>query len=244
LLIPRNRERVQLLSTMHTAFERGRARANPVGAQQKKNRSFFRLPALRYALAAVCLIIVCGIAWRLLPGRAREDALQAAHTPPSDTLQPQPTLAPAPPTPAPTATNDGSSTVNSNAVPQISPQTDKPVPPPRAAARPVVATLLLTPGVTRSESSASELILPAKAQAAHLKLTLETNDHARYRAVLSDENGAPVWTSGALKASGQIITLDIPRRFLREGDYLINLSGLTAGGNTAVASYSFRIRTP
>ena len=87
-------------------------------------------------------------------------------------------------------------------------------------------------------------MLPAKAQAAQINLILETNGYTRYRAVLSDEDSIPVWTSGALKARGQTIPLNIPRRFLREGDYLLNLSGLTAGAGTTVATYSFRVRTP
>ena len=250
LLVPRNRERVRLLSNMHAAFERAQATPAPVPAHQKKDRSFFRLPALRYALAAACLVLMCGIVWRLLPGRTREDSLQANNTPRSDTAQPTPPHVPAPANPAlaadgQTATEGGGHpAVNSNAVPQTPPLKDRAAPP-RAAARPFVATLLLTPGATRSEGSASELILPAKAQAARIKLVLETGGHARYRAVLSDEDGAPVWTSGALKARGQIITLNIPRRFLREGDHLINLSGYDAAGSgTRVANYSFRIRTP
>jgi anti-sigma factor RsiW len=249
LLVPRNRERLKLLSTMHTAFERGQVKPDTVSEHQKKDRSFFRLTALRYALAA-CLVLMCGIVWWLLPGRTREDSLQANNTPHSGTAQPTPPLGPAAPADPALVANkqqaaEGSSSppVNNNAVPQTSPLKDRTVPP-RAVARPFVATLLLTPGATRSESSVSELILPAKAQAAQIKLVLETDDHTRYRAVLSDEDGAPVWTSGALKARSQTITLNIPRRFLREGDYLINLSGQTAGNGTRVADYSFRIRTP
>lgn len=244
LLVPGNRERVQLLSTMRTAVERGQARGDPVFAQQKKDRRFFRLPALRYALAAACLVFVCGIVWRLLPERTREDSLQANNTPHSDTAQPSPTPETARTVNEQPVTKGSGPPVNSNAVPQTSSLNEKTEAPPRAAARPFVATLLLTPGATRSESSVSELILPAKAQAAQIKLVLETNNHTRYRAVLSDEDSAPVWRSSALKVRGQTITLNIPRRFLREGDYLLNLSGLTAGTSTGVATYSFRIRTP
>ncbi len=248
LLVPRNRERVKLLSAMHTAFERAQAKPDPVLAQQKKDRSFFRLPFLRYALAA-CLVLMCGIVWWLLPGRTREDSLQADNTPHSNIAQTTPTPEPAPTNPAlaankqPPAEGGDPPGNNSNAVPQTSPLKDKTAQP-RDAARPLVATLLLAPGATRSESSVSELILPAKAQAAQIKLVLETNDHTRYRAILSDEDGAQVWTSSALKARGQTVTLNIPRRFLREGDYLINLSGQTAGSSARVGNYSFRIRTP
>lgn len=240
LLVPRNRERVKLLSAMRTAVERGQARADAVFAQQKKDRSFFRRPTWRYALAAACLLLVCGIVWRLLPGRTREDALHANNPSHSNTAQPSPTPETARTVNEQPATKGSDSPVNRNAVSRNTALKEKTA----APTRPFVATLLLTPGATRSESSVAELILPAKAQAAQIKLVLETNDYTRYRAVLSNEDGVPVWTSGALKVRGQTITLNIPRRFLREGDYLLNLSSLTAGTSTGVANYSFRIRTP
>jgi anti-sigma factor RsiW len=248
LLVPRNRERVQLLSVMQTAFERGQARADPAFARQKKDSSFFRSQALRYALAAACLVLVCGVVWWLLPNRAREDSLQANSAPSSNSGVQTPTPEAAPTIPS-LATNNqpmtNGSNSSANAVPQNSPSNNKTdAPPPPRPARPFVATLLLTPGATRGEGSASELILPARAQAARIRLVLETDDYTRYRAVLSDEDGATVWTSGTLKARGQSVTLNIPRRFLREGDYLLKLSGLTASDSTGVADYSFRIRTP
>lgn len=250
LLVPGNRERVRLLSAIRAAVDRGQARAQPSLAQQRKDRSFFRLPALRYALAVACLFLMFGIVWWLLPGREREESLQANNlqannTPSSHTAQLPPTPETARTVNEQPATKGSDPSVNSNAVPQTSLPNDKRVATKRRADAPLfVASLLLTPGATRSEGAVSELILPAKAQWAQIKLVLETNDYTRYRAVLSDEDGAPVWTSGAHKVRGQIITLNIPRRFLREGDYLINLSGLTAGASTGVANYSFRISTP
>jgi hypothetical protein len=96
----------------------------------------------------------------------------------------------------------------------------------------------------RSEGRVPELSLPATARAAQFKLLLETDDYARYRAVLTDEDGAPIWKSGPLKARAQAVKLNIPGRVLREGDYFLRLMGLDANTSAPVAEYSFRIRQP
>jgi hypothetical protein len=250
LLVPRNRERARLLLTMQTAFaQRTHATAEP--ARQTKFRNFFQPRIWRYALLAACLILVCGIGWWLLRGREQGD-LRADKTPrPNINASPEKRQQPAPPKPEPTLNahpspaNENGSNVNHGAdKPKSSPLNDETAPPHRAVTQPFVATLVLSAGATRSEGRVPELSLPAGAQAAQIKLMLETNDYMGYRAVLTDEDGAPIWTSGALKAREQTVTLNIPARVLREGDYFLKLNGLDANTSAPVAEYSFRVRTP
>ncbi len=248
LLVPRNRERAQFLRTMQTAFaQHTHTTTEPV--RQTKFRKFFQPQFWRYALLAACLILACGLGWWLLRGRERE-TLQANKAPqPVITVPKKKTEEPAPSKQDSTAhaptNNDNSSNGNhSPETPKNSPPNDDTAPPHRAATQPFIATLVLSAGATRSQGRIPELSLPAGAQAAQLRLMLETNDYAGYRAVLTDEDGAPVWTSGTLKAVEHTVTLNIPVRFLREADYFLKLSGLDANTSAPVAEYSFRVRTP
>lgn len=249
LLSTRNQERVRLLRTMHAAFENARPTCEP--EPQTIFGRFFGQPFWRYALPlASCLILVLGLGWWWLRGRER-DSLQAGQGARPDLSVPREKPQPVSPNPEPTlnvlppAPNaDGSNNKRRTQAPPETPSGGDPAPPPRRATpQPFIATLTLSTVATRSEGRVPELRLPAAAQAARLKLTLETNDHARYRAVLTDEDGAAVWTSGTLKAVGQIVTLEVPARYLREGDYFLKL--LDPGANTSApaAEYSFRVRT-
>ncbi|MBC7910249.1 MAG: zf-HC2 domain-containing protein [Pyrinomonadaceae bacterium] len=247
LLVPRNRERARLLRTMQTAFaQRTHAPAEPT--RQTKFRNFFQPRVWRYALLAACLIVACGFGWWLLRGREQGD-LQVKKAPqPVIAVPPEKRQQPAPsnsPLMAHPPKNDNGSNINHGSdKPQSSPLNDETAPPHRAATQPFIATLILSAGATRSEGRVPELSLPAGAQAAQIKLMLETNDYAGYRAVLTDEDGAPIWTSGALKAREQTVTLNLPARFLREGDYFLKLNGLEANTSAPAAEYSFRVRTP
>ena len=250
LVVPRNRERARLLRTMQTAFERTHATAAEP-ERQTFFRKFFQPQFWRYALpAAAFLFLVCGLGWWLLRGR-EQGALQADKTPrpditaPPQKRQPPPQSSPEPSRNAhPQKDGDNPNVNHSPDAPKNSQPDNDAAPPHRSALPPVIATLVLSASVTRSEGRVPELSLPAEAQAAQVKLVLDTNDYAGYRAVLSDEDGVPVWTSGTLKARNQIIMLNIPRRFLREGDYFLKLSGLEANTSAPVAEHSFRVRTP
>lgn len=249
LLVPRNRERAQLLRTMQTAFANAQTTAEPASATPKKSSGFFQMQSWRYALAAACLVLACGLAWWLLRSRARESSLQARNPSRSHNAQPEKTQEPALNHSTPTSnqqnTNGDNPASNQNTAPSNSqtPSNNTPAPPtPRPAAQPFFATLLLSAGASRSEGSASELNLLAGAQAARIGLILETAGYTRYRAVLRNENGALVWQSGPLKASGQTVTLNIPRRYLLDGDYVIKLSGLAADDSQAAGTYTFRVK--
>jgi hypothetical protein len=112
-------------------------------------------------------------------------------------------------------------------------------------ARPVTATFILTPGLSRDAGSARNLIIPPGTTQIQLRLPLEqgmSTDFKNYRVLLSLAEGASVW-SGAVKPAGdRTLVMNLPARLFRRGDYVIELKGVTAGGNTEpVAEYSFRI---
>lgn len=250
LRVPRNLERARFLRTMQAAFERGQQMPSVAAVERQAiRRGFFQSPFWRYALVATCLVLAGAFVWWvLMRGRTSEAPLlanQATPLPPANTA-PQATNTPNPATlnENKSATNSNSAINNNAAPPPDSSPRDKPAPRPRPAAQPFVATLLLTPGATRSEGPMPELIVPARAQGAQIKLVLEMDVYPNYRAVLSDENGAPVWASGILKARGQTVTLNIPRRFLLQGDYFIKLSGVSGTSSIPAADYSLRISTP
>jgi hypothetical protein len=51
-----------------------------------------------------------------------------------------------------------------------------------------------------------------------------------------------VWSGAVRPAGDRTLVMNLPARLFRRGDYVLELKGVTASGDTeAVAEYSFRI---
>lgn len=224
LMVPRNRERVQMLRTMKVAFERR------VENPRSRSASWFGHPLWRIAFGVAALLLVVGIGWWLLRGPGQRNSIQVKG--------PGAPINAPPPAPNGTSGNDRPSSPNSPGTVNINTEpTPTPTPPT------VYATLLLLPGGTRSGGGLSQLNLRANVTNVQVKLTLETSDYAKYRAMIYDENGGRVWQSGILSDRDLIVTLYFPRRILRDGDYRIGLDGIADDVKTPVANYSFRVKS-
>lgn len=112
-----------------------------------------------------------------------------------------------------------------------------------------VASILLTPGVTRDETgdAVKKVPVPRGARQIPLQLDLAANDYPSYMAVLKTVGGQKELLSRKMlraHASGGRITvsLSLPAKLLSRGDYQIELSGRTSTGEyEGIDTYNFRV---
>lgn len=111
--------------------------------------------------------------------------------------------------------------------------------------QPLIASLVLTPGLVREGGEAKKLVL-AGASLVRLQLTLEKDDYRSYRASIRTVEGGEIWNQRVLKAqstkSGKAVVLRLSAALLTEGDYLLTLSGVTAEGDVEdIGNYYVRV---
>ena len=207
-----------------------------------------RAPALRYALAALLLCAALGGAWLLFKRAGPAMPERAAVTPPppapesvaerqpDEGTRPRPAEtrpgdvadAPAPPaaTPTPRRAQEPDTAVNRGAG-------SPPASTPRAAG---VASILLTPVLTRGDGRSNTLLVGPDTVTARLRLSFKGGGYRRYVAVLQTVEGGRVWRGAAPRAeasgAGEVVVVNVPASVLRRKDYIVTLSGVTAGGET------------
>jgi hypothetical protein len=96
---------------------------------------------------------------------------------------------------------------------------------------PLVASLVLLPGLSRAESRREQLVLNPSAQIAHIEIQLEPGDnYPRFRAELRTLRGEEVLIRGSLPrrraTAGYSVSFDVPASALAEGQYELALKGL------------------
>jgi len=120
-----------------------------------------------------------------------------------------------------------------------------------SARRELTVSALLIPGLSRGageHNTSGRLEIPAAASWVRLMLELERDDYPRYEAVIETPEGKRVSLVEGLASEpgekgGRIVSMRLPSRALKNGDYVITLSGQKSRGNVeAVDSYSFTVR--
>ena len=237
---PHNLERLEFAKNLRQSLVEKRGESNSgVGVRSGWSTlvQHFRFNrTLAWATAMVMLAVAVGAIWIFINRSRIDEGNQQVLN--------QPSL----PVSAPVATQKDKVTEPDK---ELVTATAPPVPSPSLQnnstepARPVTATFILTPGLSRDAGSARNLIIPPGTTQIQLRLPLEqgmSTDFKNYRVLLSLAEGARVW-SGAVKPAGdRTLVMNLPARLLRRGDYVLELKGVTAGGNTEpVAEYSFRI---
>jgi hypothetical protein len=111
-------------------------------------------------------------------------------------------------------------------------------------APPAVVSLVLWPGISRSNGARPKLTLPPSTQSVRLEVGVEPEDQYRsFRAELRAQGGTPVWSKGDLPLrrvrAGRAVRLTLPARLLKAGDYELLLKGVTADGTTEDVSYHY-----
>jgi hypothetical protein len=120
----------------------------------------------------------------------------------------------------------------------------RPPEPSAAAGSNPIATLVLVPSLTRESGVTPTLVLDPDV-VPQLQLALEPPDYPTYRTVLRTADGTEVFRADGLQpvttANGEALVITLPVGLLRDDDYIIMLTGVTAGGELeAAAGYYFR----
>ena len=101
---------------------------------------------------------------------------------------------------------------------------------------------LLTPDLVRGPSDGQKLVIPK--DVTHLKLQLMTEGaHLKnYEAVIRTPEGVEIWSNKQLLQTRGVVTISVPANVLKNGDYLVRLSGRTAeNANASAGNYYFRL---
>jgi hypothetical protein len=114
---------------------------------------------------------------------------------------------------------------------------------------PAFASVVLRPGLVRgSEPPAAAVALDAGA-ALRVRLEVEpewgADTYRTYRASVQTAEGAPVFRTGPLPASGAAaVEFEVPAGRLAPGDHVVLLEGERAAGGTTqpLRGYAFRVR--
>lgn len=207
-----------------------------------------RPQALGFALAAVLAVAALGGLWAFFKSPEPRRAERAADTAPApDSVSDRRPDSDIAQNSASLPNNDGAAAAAADRTPAVvAPPTVAPPPAKHATAsdapakrRPAearVASVTLTPLLTRDAARANTLTLRPGTSAARLRLAFRGGDYRRYTVVLQTVEGGRVW-SGAASASemageGGVVVVNVPAGALRRKDYVIALSGVTAGGET------------
>jgi hypothetical protein len=109
---------------------------------------------------------------------------------------------------------------------------------------PIVASLMLIPGVTRGDQRTQQLILQPSAAVARISIQLEPgHDSSRFRVELRTRSGAEVLSSGNLSRRGDTVSVDVAASALATGEYELALKGIAAGESmTDLGYFYFRVQ--
>ena len=115
----------------------------------------------------------------------------------------------------------------------------------------LIASLVLMPGISRTESVHDKLVLSATAQIVHTEIQLEPRDdyYFRFRAELRARNGIEILTRSDLvrrrTPTGPVVAFDVPADALSAGDYELTLKGVPAGRPAEdLGSYNISVQRP
>jgi hypothetical protein len=116
----------------------------------------------------------------------------------------------------------------------------------RPGSRPIVATFVLAPGLTRSARGPVRVLVPHAADTVRLQLELEPDGYSGFRADLVTAAGDLVWSEAHLRvtrsAAGRSVPLAVPATLLANGQYEVVLRGrLASEASEELASYHFEV---
>lgn len=111
----------------------------------------------------------------------------------------------------------------------------------------IVSTVILSLGsTTRGEETVKAINIPVKADLVSLQLKFEEGKFNSYHAVLESVEGQQIWNGKMLKSvkskNEKSVTLTIPSRLLKNGDYIVTLKGLNKDGlYETIGDYSLTV---
>jgi hypothetical protein len=181
-------------------------------------------PYWKLALRVIVLLLIIGTMWSVLRGPRLGERFLTRH-PPAPVAIP--------------ATNQQEANHPFKPSP---PAKEETAPPEQLAPAPVVVTLVPQHGYDPAHIAVVSLP-DGERGVLQLQLSAKGNPETD-RAELLTISGQSVLTEGALKPSPgiDIVSFDVPGRFLTAGDYQMKLSRMTDGVEAAVVTYYFRVQ--
>lgn len=193
----------------------------------------------QFALGAMAAVILIAAIVLIVSLRDRDGEIVKVETP-SPVVSASPSGSPpAIAVPAPSVAPPMTPTAAANTTATPSPTTKAS---PEKPARPVVATLVLLPGLSRSSGATGQLSLGPETKSVRLRLNLESRDYQHYRAEIADQDGNVIARTGKLTARALHVDASFSASGLRSGDYLVKLYGFAADGSEEpAADYQMRV---
>jgi hypothetical protein len=116
--------------------------------------------------------------------------------------------------------------------------------PSEAARAPLVASLVLMPGLSRAQTRVEQLVLSPSVQIARIEIELESrDDYPRFRAELRTRRGEEVLSRSNLvrrkSGPGFAVSVDVPASALAVGDYELALKGIAADHTSQDVGYYY-----
>jgi hypothetical protein len=236
-LVPESRRRqVQFSNAFMKVAERRTVAGVPSlslsphqNAWQSLKSRFVHRPHFALTFSAVALLlVVIGGAFLLMRTSKQPGEEQAQHqaTPqvsPSIQKQATPELTP-----------------EHRAQDQSSPSTNKP-------SEPLIASLLLLPGTSRSAENRPQLAIGSTTTRAQFRILIESGDeYPTYSVELASSNGILVRRQTGLRATatraGNVVTMTVPSQILPVGNYELTLKGInTSQAASPIGYYNFRV---
>jgi hypothetical protein len=227
----------------------------PAASESKWSTIFARFfsvkPLLSYSFSAAVILLLAGVAfWWISTGSGRlsDKNLAKRNTPAEVEIRnPRADHGTDKPDPANEKDNNESSKDNTTTPKarqdQLSPRRLTAEP---DRSRPIISTIILPLGSTRSADTAKAFVVPEKTNLVKLKLKFEDARFHSYFAVVETADGQQVSRGKVLKSSQNknvsTVTLTVPAHRLKRGDYVVTLKGFTKEGiYESVADYSFTI---
>lgn len=195
-------------------------------------KAVFNQPAFQYGFGALVLLLLIGSLWLVTkqPERVTNLIPKPMRPRPAATASPQEANHPA--NSAPPVHRESSS----------SPPEHESAPPSQAPAMRVVTTLALSPGRVGDVTQTPAIPLPeGDTGVVRLELAVDQDLSGDFQAELL-ANANPVFVGKAAKVGGNTLTVDVPARLLRAGDYEVRVSRVQDGAKETPAIYYFRVR--
>jgi hypothetical protein len=193
------------------------------------------VPVDRLALAILLLILVGAAVWLSIANRSLNNQLRSARDRIARIEEQERELQSRE---ASQSTPEGTPKVDGNGTGGAGAQPNMPEKPAQGSSAPprlpeAVASLVLTPGISRGAGDYAQLNLPEGARVLELKLLLPPakGDYLEYRAELGMSGGRSVWTAtvkrNRLQAAAESVTFRVPSNTLHLGDYHVTLRGIS-----------------
>ena len=190
-------------------------------------------PALQFAGVLAVLISVAGASWLLVENRAIRSRVAALETERRNLETRQEQLR-------------RQLTEEQDRTGKLAADLQKPP----SVSAPLVASLVLLPGLARAETGRAQLALNPSAQLAHIEIVLEPrDDYPRYSSEIRTRSGEEVLIRGNLRrrrsAAGDVVSFDVPTNALDAGEYELTLKGVAGDGRAQdLGYYYFRVQKP